>query len=122
MLFSTLIGASFTILFNLILIPLIGPLGAAIANTISYFVIWLYLFIDSRKTLKLENDNRQVLYQYGIIILQAIVMTYTNLVIGILFSVISFIILILLNQKEIKFIKDKISQTIFRKKNGDGIH
>lgn len=50
-LISSVIGAAANIVLNLILIPLIGVAGAAIATLISYLVVFIYRIIDTRKYL-----------------------------------------------------------------------
>ncbi len=50
-LISSVIGAAANIVLNLILIPLIGVAGAAIATLISYLVVFIYRIVDTRKYL-----------------------------------------------------------------------
>ncbi len=50
-LISSVIGAAANIVLNLILIPLIGIAGAAIATLISYLVVFIYRIVDTRKYL-----------------------------------------------------------------------
>lgn len=47
--YSTIIGAVFNIVFNIILIPIIREFGAAIATAASYIVVWLIRIIGSNK-------------------------------------------------------------------------
>jgi len=46
---STLIGAMTNIILNIILIPRIGLVGAAMATYISYFIVVIYRIFDTRK-------------------------------------------------------------------------
>ena len=46
---STIIGAIMNVLLNFLLVYKIGALGAAIATTISYFVVWKIRFEDVYK-------------------------------------------------------------------------
>ncbi len=50
---STLIGAIFNIIMNIILIPSYGGYGAAIATLISYFIIWLIRLVNTRNIVNL---------------------------------------------------------------------
>lgn len=50
-LISSVVGAAANIVLNLILIPLIGVSGAAIATLSSYLVVFIYRIIDTRKYL-----------------------------------------------------------------------
>ena len=46
---STIIGAIMNVLLNFLLVYKIGALGAAIATTISYFVVWKIRFDEIQK-------------------------------------------------------------------------
>lgn len=69
---STLTGAIVTIVLNIILIPCIGLMGSAIANTLAYFCIWLYLHLDSKKFLELHVVFHKQYKIYLILTVQAI--------------------------------------------------
>lgn len=51
---STMVGAVFNIIFNFLLIPNYGMVGAAVATTGSYFVSMLYRMIDSQRIFKFK--------------------------------------------------------------------
>lgn len=51
---SGLVGAVINILLNWLLIPRIGVSGAALATCISYFVVYLFRVIDTRKYVKIH--------------------------------------------------------------------
>jgi O-antigen/teichoic acid export membrane protein len=101
---STFIGALVTIVFNLIMVPIIGPLGSSIANALAYFCVWLFLHIDSRKFLKLEVKYLTIYIQYIILFLQASLMVFSSGRLMFSGSILCLLILIILNYKEIKFI------------------
>lgn len=48
-----IIGALFNIILNLILIPLIGMVGAAISTALSYFIIFILINLKANKRLKI---------------------------------------------------------------------
>ena len=50
----TLFGAVITIVFNLLLIPFFGMMGAAVATVISYFAMALFLYIKSTKVYRVD--------------------------------------------------------------------
>lgn len=52
--FSALSGAITNIVLNFILIPVVGINGAAIATCVSYFVVFVYRIIDTRKYINLN--------------------------------------------------------------------
>ena len=47
--YTSLLGAGINIIFNIILIPLLGALGAAIATTFSYVVVWVIRVFDTKR-------------------------------------------------------------------------
>lgn len=51
-LFSGMAGAIINIVLNLILLPIMGISGAALATCISYFIVLLYRYFDTQKYLK----------------------------------------------------------------------
>lgn len=70
---STIIGAVFNIICNIILIPILGGIGAAIATVISYFIIMLIRIVDVRKFIELRVNYRTVSVQFVLLIISAIV-------------------------------------------------
>ena len=55
--FTSLIGAIINVIFNIILINIIGPIGAAIATLISSFSIWAVRFKKAEKYIRLNSIN-----------------------------------------------------------------
>lgn len=71
---STMIGAASNIVMNLALTPIMGALGAAIATTICYMIVWAMRYWNAKKYIKLRiNINRDVI-SYGILLIQAIIL------------------------------------------------
>ena len=46
---STLVGSIANIILNILLIPKFGAIAGAVTTMISYFIVWLMRFIDTRK-------------------------------------------------------------------------
>ena len=53
-LYSGICGAICNLVLNGILIPLIGVYGAALATCVSYFIVFLYRYYDTKKYLKIK--------------------------------------------------------------------
>lgn len=53
-LISSIIGAVSNIVLNLILIPLMGVMGAAVATMLSYLIVFIYRIVDTRKYLYMK--------------------------------------------------------------------
>lgn len=71
---TTIIGAVLNIVMNIFLIPLLGPLGAAIATGISYFIVWLIRYIRSQSLIKLRIRLCRDLLTYAILVIQSVVL------------------------------------------------
>lgn len=114
-LFSALIGALTNIGLNALLIPLIGVYGAATATLISYLVVFMYRLLDTKKYLKIEFLNKKNIIGYILLFMIGISM-YIETILGIVISIVSLILSILLYRDTIysivkdliKMIKNKI--------------
>lgn len=69
------IATVFNLILNLVLIPILGILGASIALVVSYFVFYILGVISQRKTLKKFQSNSQAFVPVFLIILSTI-LTY----------------------------------------------
>ena len=110
------------IVLNIILIPFIGILGAAIASLITYLTYSIIIFILARKKIKITLETNSILKSLFASILMYIVLYIFNFtgILGLVLSIITGIITYLLvffiinlnNVKEIinplSFIKNKL--------------
>lgn len=74
---STVASAVCNIALNLLLIPIIGGLGAAYATLVSYALIVIIRAVDTRKYVKLKVPVGKILLENALLILEAVVMTLT---------------------------------------------
>lgn len=109
--YSTLVGAGANVVLNFLLIPKFSALGAAIATMLSYFVVFVIRFIDSRKILKLNYDIKGDFLCVVIIVLQLIISS-TNLPFELYVSCVLFLIIIVIRKSSIKAI---VKMMLFRK-------
>lgn len=106
---STVAGAVLNIILNLVFTPMIGPLGAAIATAICYFVVWVIRYRSSRQFIKLRIRLGRDLLTYAILGFQAsvlLVMKNEPLMYGM--EAVSFIVIVLLSGGEILELAQKI--------------
>jgi len=75
---STISGAITNIVLSVFLTKSIGPLGAAIATTISSFLIWLIRMINVKKYIVLRIPYIKNFGVYGIILFQTVVQISMN--------------------------------------------
>lgn len=71
---STLFGAFTNIILNLLLVPFIGALGAAIATAVSYFEVWAFRYWHSRRYIKIKIKLVRDCISYIILTLQSVVL------------------------------------------------
>lgn len=71
---STVIGAASNVILNLILTPIMGALGAAIATAVCYFVVWTIRYRHSKKFIRLKIRLGRNLVTYGILVVQSVVL------------------------------------------------
>lgn len=96
-LFSGIIGALVNVVLNFILIPIIGVSGAALATCVSYFMVFIYRVIDTRKYVVINVVNNRFIINSLLLIIIAISM-FTN----ILWGICSFLICLFFNKDNSK--------------------
>ena len=97
---STLIGAIGNVIFNFILIPKYGGIGAAVATAISYFAITMIRMIDVCRFIELNINIKRFIFQFGLLFISVMfgclsgtisIIIPSIIFIGILFSDIKLI-------------------------------
>lgn len=66
---STVVGAVCNLLLNIILIPLFGGIGGALATLISYIIIVFIRVYDIRRFIELEINNKLTFFQFFLTLL-----------------------------------------------------
>lgn len=113
---STFLGAIVNLLFNLLLIPRLGCVGAAIATALAYMFVWISRLWISKKIVKLSIALRKDILCYVLIAFECALaianIQYSYIILPILVAVI-----FALNYKEIKNIFNikKIMNILFKK-------
>lgn len=69
---TNFIGVIVSVGLNLILIPLIGTIGAAIANASSYLVLWIVRIFDTGRIVRVKYDLKRIIPVSVILVLQAV--------------------------------------------------
>lgn len=108
---TTIMGAGTNIILNILLIPHMGALGAAVATLISYVVVWMTRLIDSRKILPIRVDYKVDLTSYLLILIQSVV-TYCSIRYWIVMSGVLCLLIIFMNRKVILFMIDMIKSKL----------
>lgn len=89
---TSIIGSCINIIFNIILIPIWGLYGAAIATIFGYLSVCMYRIIETRKFFVIKYDIKMIIGSYVVIAIQFIVCIWRyNLFIQLIFTIILFI-------------------------------
>lgn len=112
---TNMIAAMTNILFNYVLLIYIGPIGAAIATMICYFVLWIYRVFDTRKIIRIDYDFKKIISTLALVISIVIIITI-ELKYWYIYVIVLETLIFILNRKELinlfnfckKMIKEKI--------------
>lgn len=106
---SSVFGAFLNVLINLILTPLLGALGAAIATFICYFVVWITRYRHSRHFIKFKVNLIRDVISYIVLIVQAVfVLIIHDILLLYSIEIVLFLLIIALYITDISKISNKI--------------
>ena len=71
---STIIGAILNIIFNLLLIPIMGINGACASTLISYIWVVIFRIRDTNKYIKLKLNYKKYTYTILLLIIQSVIL------------------------------------------------
>ncbi len=97
---TTLVGAVINLLLNILMIPIIGAQGAAVSTFISYFSVFVFRVIDTRRFVKLKINYTVLFFNLLAVILQ-VVATLVQVQHNWLVQLLLFIFILLLNLKSL---------------------
>lgn len=109
---STVVGAVFNIVLNFCLTPFIGPLGAAISTTISYFLVWLIRYSNAIKLIKIKINIQQDLLVYFLLVIQSIIVTICDGLYMYIFNIFILIIIIIIYRKVLYLVLNTLKKKI----------
>lgn len=115
---TTFVTAISNIILNFILIYYMGIIGAAIATLASYIIVFLYRLFDTRKYTKISINWLAFAGSFGVIVLEAILLSllsewYYPI------AIVSFVLIIIINFKVIKKDIVGIKKFLTGRKKGD---
>lgn len=116
---TNIVAAVLNVIFNIILLKLVGPIGSAIATTICYFVLWIYRVINTRKIIRIKYEIHKIILTVILLLINTIVITL-QIHLWYLFSIIIVLLIIGVNIKNImtfcksciKILKEKLNQLL----------
>ena len=72
---TNMVVAILNLFLNIILLKYIGAIGAAIATTICYMILWLYRVFNTRKIVEIQYNLKIVIPTIILLIINTIIMT-----------------------------------------------
>ena len=120
--FATGLGAAVNIILNIILIPRYSAMGAAIATGISYFLMYFIAYIKVSKYVKLEIKLLRDHLSYILLVFEAFIMIMgsslnMSTAMEYISSGVIFLMIVLMNIKEINSVMRKLFTAMLKKKN-----
>ena len=111
---SGALGAMVNIILNLILIPQLGALGAAIATCVSYIAIFIFRSKDIKKYIQMNIYSFRHIASVFILMVSASCV-YTNQIIQICFCAIGVFLTLMLYKESSEFVCKKMTGLFVRK-------
>lgn len=110
---STVYGAITNIFLNIIFTPYLGALGAAIATAVSYFEVWIFRYLHSRKYIRIKINICRDLITYFLLVLQSIILLLElNSIYMYILEFSIFILIVILYLKDIILLLNKGRKSI----------
>ena len=105
------------VIFNIILLKYVGPIGSAIATAICYFVLWIYRIINTHKIINIKYEVNRIILTVILLIINTIVITL-QINLWYIFSIVIVILIIAVNLKNViiffksglKILREKFNQ------------
>lgn len=111
---TSVVGAVIKVALSLMLIPLIGINGAAIATMVSFAVIWYIRMIDTRRFVHIKLNNKVFFLTLAMLFIQ-IGLLYWNISLEVISQILLFIFVILINKTNVQKITDRFKNLLLKK-------
>lgn len=106
---TTVVGASVNTVLNIAFVLIWGPVGAAIATLISYFLVWITRIITIHRIIKIRINLGRDIFVYIVLLLQAVMLLWLPSSIFLYFGqLFCFCLIICLMLKDIKLLSGSI--------------
>ncbi|MCB7093013.1 polysaccharide biosynthesis C-terminal domain-containing protein [Enterocloster bolteae] len=103
---TTILSAVINTILNIILIPKLGPSGAAIATVIAYFAMWQIRLLYLKKIMRLNYNFLKNIVTYALLVLQVIFEHHLNhFYVG---QIMCVCFLMIINLSELKMVAKKL--------------
>lgn len=115
--YSTMVAAVLNILLNILLTPLMGAMGAAIATLISYMTICVIRIVHSRYIIRLELAWKRIVPTLALVFAEVLIISHESWVTTVICGGL-WIITVFINREAFITILRKLTGRIRRKTNG----
>lgn len=100
---SSVFSALISVFLNMVLIPIIGVVGAAIASLISFFTMWFFRIFDTQKFIKVHLNLKNIILNNLVFLGQTFFLYVSEGFLMILSQLILFIICVIINREILNF-------------------
>ncbi|MGR9522913.1 oligosaccharide flippase family protein [Priestia megaterium] len=111
---TSIIGAIINATLNVLLIPLMGINGASISTMLSFAIIWILRIIETRHFVQIKLNLKHFILTLFVLLVQ-IYTLYKNISYEYIIQIILFIIIIIINLKDIKVIGNRLIKVVNKK-------
>lgn len=106
---SSVAGAVTNVALNLVLVPLVGPMGAAVSTAICYVEVWVLRLWRSRRYIRLKINLKRDVTTYVLLCVQSVALTnMANQVAMYALVVVLFVVIVALHSEEIARVAKKV--------------
>lgn len=117
MFISTILGGIVTVGFSIVTINSIGIMGVIIGNLLSYFIIWLYRWIDVKKFVKIETNILKDILAWILLFFQALIVMYVdNWVWMYMLNLICISLLVIANKEIVNMVIKHVKKALAKNK------
>lgn len=118
-LWSTIFSAAVNFIAGIVLVPILGPQGAAIATALSFIALWLYRVFDSKKIMTIKHSYFKI-FLSSLVLLTYSYIIYNDDIYQYFFGVIAAALMVFIHYKELlktwKILKSLIVRRLVNKK------
>jgi len=106
---TNMVAAITNIFMNMILLNSIGPIGAAVATAICYFVLWIYRVFNTKKIIPIDYNIKAIILTVILLTINAIIVTIQIQLWYIFSTLISILIIVINFEYVVGFVKSIIN-------------
>lgn len=96
--YTTIVGAILNLVINIVAIPILGILGAALSTLISYIVVWLIRIFQTKKYFNIEIEKTSLFILLSLLVLSVCIYYIDNKLVEIVMLIVSIINFIIFNK------------------------